>query len=136
MQEQNITDYDLTDFYNSEIKPKLIEIKKLCKLYKLPFFFASAPLNNEKKTKYEYESNLTGSNRIVLKDDKFETFLGVIVGLPMVPIAARFADGKFDEKYEGNVHDIMNSNNAVMDFGRAASDYIQDYDFDDYIGDI
>jgi hypothetical protein len=145
MGNKKITNYDLTDFYKTDIYPKILEIKKQCKIHGLPFFCACAPFSSEKETKYEYETNLTGSNNIVLKDDKFETFLGVIVGLPMVPIATKFISGKIDADYEAKMHDIMTSSNAVMDFGKAASDYIQgDVDDDDnednaddvYIGDI
>ncbi len=83
----NYTEYDLTHFYKTEIEPKVIEIKKLCRVNKLPFAFVAALKNANGKTEYKSEANLTGSNGINLYDDHFENYLMALNGFDLTPVA-------------------------------------------------
>ena len=82
------TDYDATSIYKSMISPHLEEIKKVCKLHRIPFFFSCATSNKNGKTVYENEGNPTGSNDIYLYDDMLERYLLVTCGAKLAPIGA------------------------------------------------
>ena len=88
MENKETTNYDLTEFYINEIHPAIIEIKKKCKLIKLPFAFVCAVKNNESGTEYKKEHVLTGSCGIILKNNVFEQYLAALCGFDLVPAAA------------------------------------------------
>ena len=99
-QNEAYTEYDLQEFYKKEIAPKVDEIKKLCRIHKLPFFFSAAVANNDKETKYINAANSTGSNEINLYDDKFVNFLLVLQHIKLVPAVSldTFEDDLFDQE--------------------------------------
>lgn len=78
--DNNITEFDYQSLYTSKIEPLLAEMKIICKLNKIPFFFAIATKNINGKTTYKNDGVLTGSNEIGLYDDMFERFLMVMHG--------------------------------------------------------
>ena len=82
MREDNLelVEYDLKGVYREEIIPRIEEIKKICRKNKIPFFCSFAVANNEKKTVYENDGNLTGSTDIKLYDDLFKKMLLVLNG--------------------------------------------------------
>lgn len=83
--ETELTEFDFQQIYEEKIKPYMREIKKICKIEGIPFFYAFALKNTDdgdnRKTTYRYEANLTGCNNICLADDKFREFILVINGM-------------------------------------------------------
>lgn len=77
---EELSVYDATKKYQTEIEPLVENIKKVCALNNIPFFFTCAVKNDEKETVYKNDGVLTGSFGINLKDDKFAPILGVING--------------------------------------------------------
>lgn len=77
---REINEYDLQALYKSKVEPHLTEMKKVCKLNNLPFFFTIAVKNEKGKTKYLNDGVLTGSNNVGLYNDMFEKFLLVMHG--------------------------------------------------------
>lgn len=77
---ENLSVYDATKKYKEEILPLVNQIKKVCAINSIPFFFTCAVKNDEKETQYENEGVLTGSYGINLKTDYFAPILGVLNG--------------------------------------------------------
>ena len=121
MEEKNLTIYDATAEYEDKIYPLLNEIKKYCKIHKIPFVFACAVKNDEKKTDYKYEAVLTGADDIVLCDDKFEQFLAALAGFKLVPLPALSTSYEEDD---GMLTDMLSDD---------VLDYIEDIDNEDTI---
>jgi hypothetical protein len=112
MADEVLTEYDYNDVYKKEIYPLISEVKKRCKLTGIPFIFTCAVKNDVKKTQYVHEGNLTGSNNIHLKDDRFEQFLGALCSFDLVPRTS------FNKHYESDASvDVLNDD---------AMAYIQD----------
>lgn len=82
------TEYDASSIFSSKIAPHLEEIKKICKVNQIPFFFSCAVSNKKGKTIYENDGNPTGSNDIYLYDDMLERYLLVTCGAKLAPIGA------------------------------------------------
>lgn len=83
-----LTVYDARKLYTEQIRPHIVEIKKICKLNKVPFVCTCATANDEKGTTYENDGVLTGSNNINLKEDRFIRYLLVIRGAELAPIGS------------------------------------------------
>ena len=77
---RDIKEYNLQSLYTNKILPHLNEIRKICKVNNLPYFFSTAVKNEKEKTKYINDGVLTGSNNIGLYNDMFEKFLLVMHG--------------------------------------------------------
>ena len=78
--QEGVENYNMQSLYTSKILPHINEIKKICKINNLPFFFSAAVKNEKGKTKYVNDGVLTGSNSIGLYNDMFEKFLLVMHG--------------------------------------------------------
>lgn len=83
-----VSQYDKSQVVKDEIRPLLLEMKKICRINNIPFFFSCAAANSEKKTVYTNEGVLTGSLGIDLTDDKFEKYLMVLRGAELQPLGA------------------------------------------------
>lgn len=102
--------YDKHKIYDKDIKPLIVEAMRICVVNDIPFFFASATINNEKKTHYEYECALTGSLGINLKDDHFEQYLCVTRGFKAVPPT------QVDPFFEGEIFALEDYKAINQDF--------------------
>lgn len=78
--EKELSIYDASKEYRDKIQPLVEEIKKICTIDNIPFFFSCAVKNSDKGTDYENDGVLTGGFGISLYDDKFPQFLGVMNG--------------------------------------------------------
>lgn len=77
----NYTNFDKTEFYEQEIKEKLIEIKRICNRNQIPFYFSACIKNTEEDgSVYINEMINAKTNNIVLRDDKFPDYLNVFNG--------------------------------------------------------
>lgn len=79
------TKFNKKKYYSETIAEKLNELKILCNNEKLPFFFACAVENTDRKTTYEYDFIGTNPNEIYLKDDKIVDFINVVNGFDVIP---------------------------------------------------
>ncbi len=77
---QRYTEFDATDIYKEKLEPMIIEMKKICKINKIPFFFSIAYKNDQNSTTYHNDGVLPGSNFVDLVDDKFRKYLMVLNG--------------------------------------------------------
>lgn len=71
---------EMEHVYNNEILPKIEEINKICKLKGIPFFYAFVTGNDEHGTEYKYDSCMSYTNDINLKDDKMAEFTLIMLG--------------------------------------------------------
>lgn len=71
MEEKTVTEYNLKDLYDNEVASKVAEIKKICKLNRLPFVFSCAIINENGETIYKNEGVFPGSNGLVLFKNLF-----------------------------------------------------------------
>lgn len=72
--------FNYTDKYYTEIDEKVKEIKTLCLMYKIPFFFAFAVENTNHSTKYVSELLSAGAQSLKLTDNKFPDLVNVMNG--------------------------------------------------------
>lgn len=80
------TIYDKTELYEHKVRPLIEEIKKICQVNQLPFVCSCATSNKDGETHYENDGVLTGSNGIVLYDDRMVKFLLCLQGAKLAPI--------------------------------------------------
>lgn len=80
---KELTVYDHTELYNSEIVPLLKQIDIICKANKIPFLFCACVKNDQDGSEYTYEGNLCGSNNIVLNEDKMTDFVRILAGFKL-----------------------------------------------------
>ena len=104
----NVTDFNKEDIFHSQVEPLLNDLKKICKVHKLPFFCAFATANNKKGTSYQYDGVLTGSCGIELTNNQFENFLMVCRGAKLQPLGAI---NEFDAE---TMDYIMDGSNEIM----------------------
>lgn len=76
----NLTIYDKTELYKEEIAPLVAEIRKICAINNLPFFFSCPVSNDDKGTVYKTTGHMTGAANIELKDDLFRKYMLLIRG--------------------------------------------------------
>ncbi len=92
-----LTEFHAEKLYEKEIEPLIAEIKKVCKINNVPFIIGCAVsngyVNGKPKTVYKYDGVLTGSNHIILHDDRFERMLLLIRGAQL----AKIGEGPVDE---------------------------------------
>ena len=83
---KNITVYNKTDFFESEIKKKLDEVVFLCGIHKIPFFYAACPRNDEENGTL-YVSDVVGAagREVILVDDRISKHICVAAGFDVVP---------------------------------------------------
>lgn len=80
MEKVVFTDYNKKDVYKERVAPLIAELKKICKVNKMPFFFSIATSNANGKTEYCNDGVLPGSNYVNLYDDQFRKHLLVVQG--------------------------------------------------------
>ena len=80
MKKKELTEFDMHDVFDAEVAPLLKQLKAVCKVHKIPFFFSACIENSEEGSEYFHDGNLCGSNQIVLKDDKITDFLRILCG--------------------------------------------------------
>jgi len=76
--------YDKREEYESEIKPQLDKLKRLCIKHQLPFFFAACVANNEKESVYEKDIYSGLAKGLDLKQDYFPDFVKITLGFETV----------------------------------------------------
>ncbi len=76
----NYTEYDKKAEFEEKIVPLIAEMKKICKLSKIPFFVSVAYANKGGKTDYYTDGVMPGSNYVRLYDDQFRKHLLVLQG--------------------------------------------------------
>jgi hypothetical protein len=123
-----LTKYDATKTYKNKIAPLVEQIKQICAVEKIPFFFTCATKNSEEGTTYESDGILTGSFEINLKEDNFPPILGVLNGGRVV-----FSPDDDTEDLENDLNDILKENEddiAALDYeaGLAADEENDDDD--------
>lgn len=76
---------DNSKIINDEIKPKIEEIKKICAMYKIPFFFTVLESDDGTSSKYisEIESPTVADKS--LTSDKITPLINVMNGFDTVP---------------------------------------------------
>ena len=74
------TEYDKKELFNEKMAPLIAEMKKICKLNKVPFFISVATANKRGETSYYTDGVMPGSNSIKLYDDQYRKYLLVIQG--------------------------------------------------------
>jgi hypothetical protein len=75
MQNNDITEYDLTDVYEKEIQEKVFELERLCSVYNIPFFATFATKNDSESTVYQRVGVMPGSRDIHLTNDLLSQYL-------------------------------------------------------------
>lgn len=112
--EQNITEYNSKKLYIDEIYPKIVEIKKICKINRIPFFFSCAPINENGNTVYENEAVLTGSNDIVLFKDLFKKYILLLRGAQIQPLSAVKDLDPDAVNYIGDIEELIEENEDYL----------------------
>ena len=107
MNEKGPTIYNQAKLYKDSIYPLISEIKKICKINKIPFMCTCAVANTSEGTVYRHDGVPTGSLEVNLCDDQFERLLCVMNGFDVRPM------------------------NAVTELSDEAIDYIDDIDLPD-----
>lgn len=96
---RELTIYNKKHVYEKEIAPYINEIKKICRLNKIPGIFTFAVANNHKSTEYITDGCPTGSMGLELADDRFEHYLVALQkGKKLVLVDANVMDPE-EEKY-------------------------------------
>ncbi len=72
--------FEKRKYYDEVIKPKVDEILTLCRVQKIPVFFAVVTGNTEEKSDYTHETLTPSHLGISLTDDRFPKY--VILGSP------------------------------------------------------
>ncbi len=75
-----IITYDKKELYTTEIEPKIIELRKLCIKYDIPFMTVFATANSEISTDYAIRGLLPGVQGIKLKEDRLKDIYGILSG--------------------------------------------------------
>lgn len=78
------TNFNKRNVYEEKVKEKVIEIKKLCHLYKIPMFFTACLENSEKATVYEKEMVSASTCGYALTDDQIAKHVNVTLGFDTV----------------------------------------------------
>ena len=78
--DKQYTEYDKKDIYDEKIAPLVAEMRRTCKLNKIPFFITTAVSNKKGVTKYCNDGVMPGSNSIELHEDRFRKYLLVLQG--------------------------------------------------------
>ncbi len=76
--------FDFTEIYKTDIEPKLQEIRHICVVHGIPFFFSAAVKEDGKSTTYEIQHMLTGSAGINLSDNRLERHIAVECGFDVL----------------------------------------------------
>ena len=85
--EREITEYDKTAEFESEVLPLIKQLNAKCRLLRIPYIASFAPKNKDGKTTYKHDGNLTGSQKLELYDDRFLQYLLVIQGAKVFPLS-------------------------------------------------
>lgn len=66
--DNKFAEYNEKDTFNKKIAPRLKEIKEICAIHQIPFFFTCAVSNNEKETNYMTDMVLAGADRTLTEN--------------------------------------------------------------------
>ena len=79
-------DFNKEKEFDSEILPKLLELKRLCNRARIPFFFTACVGNKKDKSTYRSTmiSPMEFPTRLNLYDDKISKCLGIMIGFDSV----------------------------------------------------
>jgi hypothetical protein len=80
-----ITPYDCTSEFESEIKPKINELKKVCNRLKIPMYVSVCYKNNKKESTYYNDTVGSWSNGVILTTDLLPDYMNVQNGFRTVP---------------------------------------------------
>lgn len=133
--EKKVMVYDHSKLYKEKIHPLVNEIKKLCAVNDIPFFFSFAIASDEKGTKYDNDGFLSNSTSRVLKEDKFPAYLAVVRGFEMVP-KTNFGIASIDDNSDCVSDPVDNDIAAYISGGNGDNEPIAEKKDLMYIGDI
>lgn len=85
MKDANITVFDKTEEFKSEIEPLLDQIKSLCTVKGIPFFMTACIKNDANGSEYYTDGRFCGSGGFILKDDRITKHFNVATGFDTVP---------------------------------------------------
>lgn len=116
MAEKKCTIYDMQEFYKENLEGKVNEIKKICRLNKIPVIFTFAVANDEKDTIYKTDGVSTGSMEIYLTEDYFENYLIALQkGTKLVLKDAKTLTAEQEAYMMENIEDEMQQNRDEME---------------------
>ncbi|MGN0241315.1 MAG: hypothetical protein ACI4CS_06480 [Candidatus Weimeria sp.] len=128
---EELSVYDASKTYDNEILPLVEQIKQICAVKEIPFFFTCAVKNSDKGTEYKNEGVLTGSYGINLKTDNFAPILGVMNGGRVV-----FTEDE-DDALSGELSDMLSDDDGTTaDHNGASPSETDDDDDITVIGEI
>lgn len=98
--------YDKETVFNEKIKKHIAEIRKICVLNGIPFFYAFCVKNDEKESKYKYHMFSGMETDLQPTQNNFPEFVKVMCGMK--------ADVSRPESYYA---DETGDDNVLRDFG-------------------
>ncbi len=78
--EKIYTEYNKKTVYDEQLAPLVAQMRRICKLNKIPFFISTAIANSQNDTVYCNDGVLPGSNFVKLHDDNMRKYLLVSRG--------------------------------------------------------
>lgn len=84
-QQKNITPYDKSEIFETQIQPLVKKILNVCSINDIPMFFACCPSNDENVSQYIKECVSPQSHNISLSQDYFSNLIAVTLGFNTVP---------------------------------------------------
>ena len=100
--------YNKKTEYESEIKPQLIKLKKLCIKHNIPFFFSACVENTENTSNYENEILSALSKGLDLNKDFFPGFVKVTLGFETIYPQDKLEINPGDIDFNDFVEDDLN----------------------------
>lgn len=85
MEKKNLTVFDKTKVYDTQIRELAEQLRNKCTTMGIPFFFAACVKNTEEGSVYEQEAYPCGSGGIRLTDDRITPHLNVALGFRTIP---------------------------------------------------
>lgn len=73
--------YDKESVYNDKIKKHITEIRKICVLNGIPFFFAFCTKNDDNKSQYRYHMFSGMETELMPTQNNFPEFVKVMCGM-------------------------------------------------------
>ena len=77
--------FDKEAVFQKEISDKLEEIRQICSIHSIPFFFTFCVKNTEEASTYISDGVIPGASNIVLTDDHIHKHIAVSLGCDTVP---------------------------------------------------
>ena len=82
---ENLTQFDKQKIFDEKCASLLMQLKSVCALEEIPFYYTICVANSEKGSVYVSDGLLTGASGIHLKDDRIKKNLLVGLGFDVIP---------------------------------------------------